>query len=184
MIIVGIQEALDYNIPTFLPTYFVKVINLDQLTAAYCQSVFSSSIFVGRLINIFISIIIDVKIMIFVNFILMIIGNYLMITVDNSLTGIYIGMAILGIGSSSSYPLLISFVEQTITLTNKRMSIINFSSALFITISPIVLGKLIDAKSEKFLLFNFNMVMFSFIIFIILLLLEHRRFNSKNFKKV
>ena len=180
LIISGIQVMNELNGITFFPTYFIKILKIDQKTAAYCQSVLSTATTVGRLINIFLTMKIGIQLMLFINFGSMIAGNCLIWIVGSySLFGVYAGMILLGYGFSNAYPIIIAYVEERVTLSNKIMSLMNFSASFFLVLSPVLLGKIIDTNPSYFIILNLAITSFSFLVYVVLFILERLRLANK-----
>ena len=179
LLIIGIQNSNERNASTFLPTYFIKTLKIDQKTAAYCESVLSTSFTIGRFLNIFLTMKMEIETMLFINFCSMIAGNCLIWTVGGySLFGVYAGLILLGYGFSNTFPIIIAYVEERVTLSNKIMSLTYFSGAVFSTGTPFLIGKFLNTKPTYFILLNLLITLFAFLMFIILFVLEKLRLTN------
>lgn len=76
-----------------------------------------------------------------------------------------------GLGFSSTYPLIIAFVEKRYLMTNALSSLLEFSCLFFVCFSPIAFGHVLDQRPGVFIyIYLFAnlliMVLFSFLHFL------------------
>lgn len=170
------------NAVNFLAKVLVKSKNLelDEETAGYVYSILAFMINIGRFLNIFIAFRLNTVINLYFNFIAMFGGCLiLMFFIQSNLFWVKIGIALLGVGYSSTYPLIITFVEQRISLTNRISSIMAFSSVLGLCISPFIVGHFIDANPISFIYITFLITMISIICFSFLYAVEVMRLRKR-----
>ena len=181
LIMVGIQVVNEFNASIVMPTYLQKSeLQLDKATAAYCQGILSAAVTVGRILNIFLTIKISSQTMLFINYFLMILGNCILITIGTySLQAVYVGCFLLGYGFSNTYPMMITFVDDRITINFKIMSMIQFAGAFLMTFNPFILGKFLDTNPSYYIALNLVTISISFAIYILLFVLEKLRIKNK-----
>ena len=176
--VVGIELVNESNATAYFPTYLIKNNHLDQTTAAYCLAMLSTATTIGRCVNIFLTMKIGIQTFLFINFGLMIAAN-LLIKFTNSLYGVYAGMVLLGFGFSNSYPMMLALVEERITMSDRTMSLLNFTGAFFLVISPITVGYFLDSNPSNYMLFTVAITLVSLAIYSVLVVLESRRMRSR-----
>lgn len=126
-------------------------LGLDHDEAGYVSSILQIMVTCARFVNIFLSFKVNTVVNLYFNYIVMIAGCItMMLYIDTNLFAVKIGIALLGLGYGSTYPLLITFVEQRITLTNRISSVMAFSSVFVLCISPFIVGNYIDAHPVSF----------------------------------
>ena len=153
VIIVSFQMSNEVNTTYFLTATLEKSKNLklNQQDAAKTFAILQTVITIARFLNIFLSFKVNAVANLYFNFAAMMSGIImLVIYLSKSLFYTKIGISLLGLGQSSTYPLLIAFVEQRITLTNRVSSIMSFSSVFGLSVSPLVIGSLIDDNPNSF----------------------------------
>lgn len=126
VVIVTFEVANEVSAMTFLPTVLTNTheLNLDPEHAGYVFSILQFVIAGARFANIFLSFKVNTVANIYFNFVAMFVGTVILIIfLRTSLLMVEIGIGLLGLGYSSTYPLLITFVEQRISLTNRVSSI-------------------------------------------------------------
>ena len=126
VIIVTFEVANEVSAITYLPTVLTTTseLGLDNEQAGYVFSILQFAIAGARFANIFLSFRVNTVVNLYFNFVSMLVGTVmLMIFLRRSLLMVEFSIALLGLGSSSSYPLIITFVEQRISLTNRVSSI-------------------------------------------------------------
>lgn len=184
-LITGIQLANEFNANTYLPTYLVRSNGFSQEKSAYCQALLAFSTLAGRVVNIFLTLRIGIQTFLFVNFISMLLGNALIWTIGPySLYGIYIGIAFLGFGFSNAFPMMISLVEERVTLNNRIMALLSFSGSVFLAVSPVTVGRFLDSTPSNFILLNLVLVSVSLTIYIVLITLDNRRLSKQMVKRL
>lgn len=133
VVIVTFEVANEVSAITFLPAVLTKThgLNLDPEHAGYVYSILQFVITAVRFVNIFLSFKVNTVANLYFNFFAMFVGTViLMIFLQSSLLMVEIGIGLLGLGYSSTYPLMITFVEQRISLTNRVSSIMGEFSSL------------------------------------------------------
>ena len=179
-LVVGFELTNEFNSNTYLPSYLVKNNALDQASAAYCQALLSTSTTIARIVNIFLTMKISTQTFLFINFALMIAGNSLILAFGRfSLYAIYAAVVLLGIGFSNSFPMMLALVEERITMSDRVMAMLNLSGSVFLVISPIVVGKLLDTSPANFMLLSLSVTLIALVFYIALVALESRRMANK-----
>ena len=180
-LVIGIEVVNEFNSATYLPTYLIKNNHLDQATAAYCQAMLSTATFVGRLVNLYLTMKIDTQTFLFINFGLMIASSSLIMAVGaRSLYGIYAGIVLLGFGYSNAFPMMLALVEERITMSNRVMATFNLVSSVFLVLSPITVGKLLDTSPSDFMLLTLTITLVALVVYIALVVLEFRRMAGQS----
>ena len=153
-IIVTLQVGCEINFVNFIPTYLTKLssFNFDDTESSYISMILTGFVTFGRFVNIFLSLKIDTEFMIYINFTMMLGGNLILIFLSNhSVEFLWTGIGLIGLGFSSTYPLIIAFVEKRYLMTNSLSSLLEFSCLFFVCFSPIVLGHILDNIPDYFI---------------------------------
>lgn len=173
-IIVTLQVGCEINFVNFVPTFLTKLssFNFTETEASYISIVLTGCVTIGRFLNIFLSLKIETEFMIYVNFVLMLAGNLIFVFLsDNSEALVWTAMCLVGLGFSSTYPLIIAFVEKRYLMTNSLSSLLEFSCLFFVCFSPIAFGHILDNMPTYFVYINtftnmLLLILFSFLHFL------------------
>ena len=154
-VIVAIEVGNEINFANFLPVFLTKQpYSFDEIKASYISIILTGCITIGRFINIFLSLKIETEFMIYVNFLLMFTGNLILTFCGNSSTLIWTGIGLIGTGFSSTYPLIIAFVEKRYLITNSLSSLLEFSCLFLLCVVPVAFGHIIDNIPSYFIYIN------------------------------
>jgi fucose permease len=152
----------------YLSTFsFNLKLNLSKQTSALVLSAMSAAYTVGRGVGIVLAIKIEPKYFLYCDIILISIGNAIIYIYANTSETMYItGVVILGLGFSTVFPCIYSYMEQHIRLTNFICGILMVSCASIAIIDPIIVGRYITDYPYILLYVNIGstvLVMISFL---------------------
>ena len=175
-LVVGIQITNESNINQYLQTYLVRNNGLSSEAGAYCLAMLSTTTIIGRIVNIFLTMKISIQTFLFINFSLMTASFLLIMVIGSySLYGVYGGILLFGFGLSNTYPLMLSFVEERITMTDRTMALLNFTPSGLLVIIPVLIGNFLDTNPSNFMMFTLVITLVALTIYIVLIVLETRR---------
>ena len=142
----------------FLPTFLEKAANFSNSQASYISSVVFVAMAVGRVFTIVFSVRITCKIMLFFNFTISLIGFlFLTFLAMYSHVWVWISAILIGCGLSSTYPIILSYVENRIVITNNVQLYLLLSSLVLQVFVPIVVGHYIRTVPMLFAYVNLGM---------------------------
>lgn len=75
--------------------------------------------------------------------------------------------------------MMISLVEERVTLSNRIMALLNFSGSVFLAISPVTVGRFLDSTPSNFILLNLALISMSLLIYIALITLDFLRLTKR-----
>lgn len=151
------QVGMEINFVNFCPTFLTRLTSFDfnETEASYISVILTGCVTLGRFVNIFLSLKIETEFMIYVNFLLMLAGNLILIFFSSkSVELIWTGIGLIGLGFSSTYPLIIAFVEKRYLMSNSLSSLLEFSCLFFVCFSPIAFGHILDNIPDYFIYIN------------------------------
>lgn len=140
----------------FLPTFVVNTeLDISPSTAAMMSSAAALSFTVGRGVSIPLAIKLRPQTILYTNHVLMLIGTIILALYSNtSVTMLWVGNCILGVGFSSVYASVYAFLENQIRVTNRIGSIFVFAGGLTAALSPSLVGQYIEASPLILVWFN------------------------------
>ncbi|KAI1290837.1 Major facilitator superfamily domain-containing protein 4A [Halotydeus destructor] len=141
-ILLCFQGGQENNSGNYLQTFATNVnTEIDQADASYMASIFFMAFAGSRFVSIALALKFSTVIMIWIDVILIIVGNIIIFfCATTSVTGLWIGVIVMGIGFSSCFPGVLSFLEERITVTDKVSGILNCFVALHVIATPFVQG--------------------------------------------
>ena len=71
--------------------------------------------------------------------------------------------------------MMLALVEERITMTDRTMALLNFTSSVFLVIAPVTVGNFLDSNPSSFMLLTVVITLVALAIYIILIVLESRR---------
>lgn len=156
-LILGLEIANELNLNYYLPSYLQKSdLQTDPHTVLSMMTVIGVAYALGRLVNIALAIRVDVRVMLYLNLALIVAGN-LVLTFWATRQTVYLtwlSVVLLGLGYSSTFPCLFSFIEQRITITNSLNSFLVFVTSSVFAVDSLVIGNSIDNNPSLFQYLN------------------------------
>ncbi len=163
------MEIMNFNlVPTFARLSHLKLTDSD---CAIVLSYLAGSFTISRGISIIIAMKYPPEKMIFVNYVIVLIANIVLLIFElnqNSLTMLWIGNVILGIGFSSIFPAVYAFLERYITISNSMGAFFVCGSGLMAALLPTVCGQFIEKEPLTLIYMNFICIFIVSSAFIIL----------------
>lgn len=140
----------------FLPTFVVNTeLDISPSTAAMMSSAAALSFTVGRGVSIPLAIKLRPQTILYTNHVLMLLGTIILVLYSNSsVTMLWVGNCILGVGFSSVYASVYAFLENQIRITNRIGSIFVFAGGFTAAVSPSMVGQYIEASPLILVWFN------------------------------
>lgn len=124
----------------------------------------------GRLANIVLAIKMDVRVMLYVNLVLIVTGNLVLtfLATKQAVELTWLSVILLGLGYSSTFPCLFSFIEQRITITNSLNSFLVFVTSSVFAVDSLVIGNSIDSNPSLFQYLNSTFSILFVVLFCVL----------------
>lgn len=170
-LILGLEIANELNLNYYLPTYLQKSdLQTDPHTVLSMMTVVGFAYALGRLANIVLAIRMDVLVMLYCNLALIVTGN-LVLTFWASRQTVFLtwlSVLLLGLGYSSTFPCLFSFIEQRITITNSLNSFLVFVTSSVFAADSLVIGGSIDQNPSLFQYLNSTFSVLFVVLFCVL----------------
>lgn len=170
-LLLSVYSCIDGLTGAFMPYFLSKSeLNIAKGDAAYMASFIYMAMATGRLFTIAFALKTTCKILLFFNLSLILIG-YITLTyfAVHSIFITWIAMIVIGSGLSSTYPLVLSYIENRIVITNTVQLYLLFAGVLLQIFVPIIIGHFIDTVPVIFTYMN----LFLAIVALILMLLIH-----------
>lgn len=151
-LLLSIYTCVDGITGLFMPSFLAKgELKIEKDDAAFMASIISMTMAIGRLFTIIFALKTTCKILLFFN-LSMILCGYITLTffAVHSRFITWITMAVIGSGQSSTYPLILSYIENRIVITNSVQLYLLFVSVIFLVFMPIIVGHYIDTAPMMF----------------------------------
>ncbi|KAI1290836.1 Major facilitator superfamily domain-containing protein 4B [Halotydeus destructor] len=155
-ILLCFEGGIELNAGSYLQTFAHNVNpNISISEASYLGSGFYAAFAVSRVVNIFLALKLRTVVMIWIDVILIVLGTVIIfLTAATSVTGLWIGVVVMGIGFSSCWPGVFSFVEERISVTDTISGIFNFFTGLHPIAAPFLQGLYIQTFPMIFAYIN------------------------------
>lgn len=170
-LILGFEIANELNLNYYLPTYLHKSnLSISQDVTADMMALIGGMYCFGRLFNILTSFKIDVRIMLYINLALIISGNLILtfFATAAKISNVWTSVVLLGLGYSSLFPNLFSFIEQRITITNTLNSFLVFTTSTVFMVNSLVIGNSIDNNPPLYQYINLSFSILFIALFFVL----------------
>ncbi|XP_054159965.1 sodium-dependent glucose transporter 1-like [Oppia nitens] len=139
----GLEIAFGRFMTTFA---FYCDLNLNKSIGAYMTSVFWGTFTLVRALTIFIVDSVGTTFMLWADIIIVLIGNIVLIMFGNtSELGLWVGVSLMGIGTSSIFPTLLSFIEELLPVTSRIGSLFLVVACLGEFTIPFIVGYYIES---------------------------------------
>ena len=140
----------------FLPTFAVNTeLDISPSSAAMMSSAAALAFTIGRGLSIPLAIKLKPQTILYTNHFLMFLGTIILAMYANSsVTMLWAGNIILGVGFSSVYASTYAFLENHIRVTNRIGSIFVFAGGFTAAVSPSMVGQYIEATPLILVWFN------------------------------
>ncbi|RWS16801.1 Sodium-dependent glucose transporter 1-like protein [Dinothrombium tinctorium] len=162
--------AIEMSFGTFLTSYVVKSnLKLDKVKASYMTSTFWGTFTLFRSFTIIIVDILDSQKLLILDLILIVITNCFLLCLGEKYEwSLWIGIVLMGIGSSSVIGSMYGFLQEFILLTSKTTTIISLSGSVTRIAVSSIFGSFIDEYPSVFLYMNFVCGVMSSLLFAVL----------------
>lgn len=170
--IFSMQIGNELNCLTYLPSYLTKSsLALNPKQAAYIVTILSFTKAIGRLITSFLILKANIVLMIYFNLSVVLIGNILLVTLGIKILAMtWVSLGLIGLGLSSTSPLLFCFVEKNISLRSKYSAAFTLAICLYISSSSMLIGNFLESDPNNFIYFNIFTITLMTLVFSILLI--------------
>jgi MFS family permease len=169
-IVNAVEVSYEYNFDYFIPTYLNKgPPNLSKDVSAHLASVLGSAYAVGRFISMLMSVKTGVHRIIYGSVLLLLVSNILAFYCPPGRLD-YLGPLIFlyGLGFSSLYPSMLTFIEERINITNTlNATMLCLSTALFCG-NSVLIGSTIEKSPQLFIYLNIFYTLMFLVMFVLL----------------
>ena len=165
------MEAL---VGMFLPSFLVNnKLGFEEDDAAFMESVVFVSMAMGRVFTIVFSTKITCKFMLFFNFSITLLGFFMLtFFAAHSRSIVWLSTILIGGGLSSTYPIIMSYVENRIVITNNVQLYLLLSSLVLLVFVPIIVGNSIRTAPMVFAYVCLSMAIISLSLMFIMHLVD------------
>lgn len=183
--VIGFYSALELCTQQFLPTYtHFSPMKLSPTDGA--RVLFGLQL--GFTISRFVGIILVQRVrphFIFVgNLILLTISNtILFIWGGSSMTMLWVGSVMIGVGMSTVYPSLYAFIEKYLNITETVSGVITISGGFISSIYPVIVGNSVEAKPEILMYVNYISISVCYVSFSLLFCMTYMR-SSRGYVRI
>lgn len=140
------------------------VMHLSSSQSAIILSGLTAAQTSGRFISIFTSIKLKPNIMLMINFVTISCGLFVVVFFQ-TLTGMWIGNIIIGLGMGSTSPGLYAFIKQYISITNIKATIFVSSAGITQALLPIIVNNFIETNPMVLIYTNFMLMTITILAF-------------------
>lgn len=146
VLFLGPYQAMEVSTMQFLPIFGqYSDLNLSESASSYILTGLNVAFAIGRLIGIIIIFKVRPELIIITNFIFIVAGTLiLLIWANSSLTMLWTGSIILGIGYSTMFPSFCAYIEKYLVFTSAIATCIIVFGSTVSAIYPIIVGKFIE----------------------------------------
>ena len=143
------------------------VMHLPSSKSAIILSALTAAQTSGRFISIFTSIKLKPNIMLMINFVTITCGLFVVVFFQ-TLTGMWVGNIIIGLGMGSTSPGLYAFIKQYISITNIKGTIFVSSAGITQAVLPIIVNMFIETNPMILIYTNFMLMTITVLAFILI----------------
>lgn len=153
-IFLHIYSGLEMAFGTLLTTFTVKEnLHLDKSTGSYISSLFWGTFTFFRCVTVFLVDIMGCEKMLIFDLVLIMVSNLILVSfASRYAAGLWIGVAVMGLGASSVLPTIFGYLEQTFSLSSRMASVILGAACFGEFVMPFIAGSFIDDYPETFII--------------------------------
>lgn len=183
--VIGFYSALELCTQQFLPTFtHFSELKLTPPEGARVLFGLQLGFSIGRLVGILLVLKIPPHFIFAGNFIILTISNtILFMWGGSSLTWLWVGSIMIGVGMSTVYPSLYAFVEKYLFVTESVAGIITVAGGFVSSIYPVIVGNSVESNPEILTYVNFVSIIVCSVAFSILFWVTHMN-SSGRYKKL
>lgn len=183
--VIGFYSALELCTQQFLPTYaHFSPMQLSPTEGAKVLFGLQLGFTIGRLVGIFLVLKIQPHFIFAGNLIVLTIANtILFIWGGTSMSLLWVGSIMIGVGMSTVYPALYAFVEKYLLITETVSGTITIASGLIASIYPVIVGNSVEKNPEILMYVNYVSIIVCYIAFILLFCMTYMR-RSRGYTRI
>ncbi|KAJ6643567.1 Sodium-dependent glucose transporter 1 [Pseudolycoriella hygida] len=168
--VIGFYSALELCTQQFLPTYaHFSPMKLSPTEGARVLFGLQLGFTIGRFVGIFLVQKISPHFIFTGNLILLTISNtILFVWGGHSITLLWVGSIMIGVGMSTVYPSLYAFIEKYLFITESVSGIITVSSSFVAAMYPVIVGNSVETNPEILMYVNYVSISVCYIAFSLL----------------
>ncbi|KAG4071203.1 hypothetical protein HA402_001193 [Bradysia odoriphaga] len=175
--VIGFYSALELCTQQFLPTYtHFSPMKLSPTEAAKVLFGLQLGFTIGRLVGIFLILKIQPHFIFAANLILLAISNTILyIWGGSSMTMLWVGSVMIGVGMSTVYPSLYAYIEKYLFITESVSGVITIAASCMSAIYPLIVGNSIETNPEILIYVNYASICVSSVAFSLLFSMTYVR---------
>lgn len=183
--VIGFYSALELCTQQFLPTYaHFSQMKLSPTEGARVLFGLQLGFTIGRLVGIFLVQKIRPHFIFAGNLVILTISNtILLFWGESSMTLLWVGSIMIGVGMSTVYPSLYAFVEKYLFVTETVSGIITISGGFVSSIYPVIVGNSVETNPEILMYVNYVSISVCYIAFSLLFSITYMR-SSRGFIRI
>ena len=151
-----VYNGIELNCLNFVPTYVENLsLPVSKSKAAIMLSSLSAAYATSRAVCFFVGSRVSANQIVYFNMVLIGIGNSMLYAASNhSEPMIWLSMMMIGFGFGSTFPAILSLVEERINVTNQLSGWLMFSSNVSVIVNSLLVGRLIQSMPQVFIYIN------------------------------
>lgn len=155
-LMICVYNGIELNCLNFVPTFMeTLLIPISKAKAAIMLSTLSAAYALSRGVCFFIGSRISTNQIIYSNMLLIGIGNSMLFAFANhNEPMIWLSIIMIGFGFGSTFPALLSLVEEKINVTNQLSGCLMFSSNVSVIVNSLLVGRMIQSAPQVFIYIN------------------------------
>ena len=177
----ALYYSLECTTSNFISAFTVKHLEWDAVDSPTISSVFWAGLGIGRFVNIFVSFALKPVTMLCINFTLIIVSFTILLFVDHSVVCLWVGVAMSGIGMSSTFVCIYLWTSERMVITGVASSVFVVGGAMGCTAFAPLVGMLFDDISPMCLIYvNLSIAIFVFLLFGVVAVFARFKLRSNN----
>lgn len=185
--VIGFYSALELCTQQFLPTYaHFSSVKLSPTEASRVLFGLQLGFTIGRCIGIYLVLKIRPHILLIGNLVLLTISNtILLLWGGSSMTSLWIGSIMIGVGMSTVYPSLYAYIEKYLFVTETVSGIVTVASGLVSSIYPLIVGNSVETNPNILMYVNYLSIFVCCVAFSLLFSMTYvRRRSSRGYSRI
>ncbi len=180
--VIGFYSALELCTQQFLPTFaHFSPMKVPPTEGAKVLFGLQLGFTIGRFVGIFLVLKIRSHFIFAGNLVLLSISNtILFIWGGTSMTWLWVGSIMIGVGMSTVYPSLYAFIEKYLFVTESVSGIITIAGGFVSSIYPLIVGNSVETNPEILMFVNYVSIVVTSIAFSFLFYMTYMRSRSRS----
>lgn len=184
--IIGFYSALELCTQQFLPTYaHFSPMKLSPTEGARVLFGLQLGFTIGRLVGIFLVQKVPPHFIFAGNLVLISISNTILyFWGGTSMTLLWVGSVMIGVGASTVYPAFYAFITKYLCVTETVSGIITVAGGLISAVYPVIVGNSVETNPEILMYVNYVSISVCYIAFTLLFSITYMRSSSRGYMSI